>query len=243
MCRSSNRGQNSFLKLFGLFLLVSSEYSLTLDTDNDGLSDDWEIANGRNPLVADYLITAGGKHTCALDDNGAVCWGYSVNDRTAVPALINPSSITAGENHTCALDDSRVVCWGRNEAGQASVPALSNPIQVTAGGDHTCAIDDTGVICWGDNRKGETIVPPLSDPFQVRAGGDHACAIDKSGVVCWGDNVYGQATVPILSSPKQPPKKSRNRNSSRTIVRTHQTNTVRIIFLPFEGWQRIKGFI
>ena len=77
MCRSTNQGRIRFLKLFGLLLLVSSEPSFTLDTDNDGLPDDWEIANGRDPFAADYLVSAGGQHTCALDDNGAICWGNS----------------------------------------------------------------------------------------------------------------------------------------------------------------------
>ena len=124
---STNRGQNRFLNPLCLLIMVSMETVFALDTDNDGLSDEWETANGRDPFMADYSISAGGQHTCARDDHGAVCWGNSLNDRTAVPELKNPSSITAGENHTCALDDFDVICWGRNEVGQTTVPFLSNP--------------------------------------------------------------------------------------------------------------------
>ena len=39
---------------FLLWLLALSGQSFAVDTDNDGLPDDWEIANGRDPLTADY---------------------------------------------------------------------------------------------------------------------------------------------------------------------------------------------
>ena len=33
-----------------------SGQSLAVDSDNDGLPDDWELENGRDPLVADYMV-------------------------------------------------------------------------------------------------------------------------------------------------------------------------------------------
>ena len=55
------------------FSISASSLSFAEDTDHDGLPDAWEIANGRDPLVADYMVIAGEEHTCALDDTGVVC--------------------------------------------------------------------------------------------------------------------------------------------------------------------------
>jgi hypothetical protein len=70
---TSRRFFNRLLK--GLCIVSAvciSGLSVAVDTDNDGLPDDWEIANGRDPLVADYMVSVGRGHTCALDDSGVV---------------------------------------------------------------------------------------------------------------------------------------------------------------------------
>ena len=197
--------QNRFLKLFLLSLLsVLSLYSFATDTDNDGLPDDWEIENGRDPLVADYQISMGSEHSCALVDTGVECWGTFVNYGAAfVPELTNPKMISSGTGHACALDDTGVVCWGYNNMGQTDVPPLQNPWQVDAGQYHSCAIDDTGVICWGWNDYGQSTVPELSNPIEVRGGQSFTCAIDDTGVVCWGDDSAGKTSVPALEDPSK----------------------------------------
>ena len=186
-----------------LMLMLFSLNGHAVDTDNDGLPDDWEIENDRNPLVADYQVSAGGKYTCALDDSGVHCWGSNEYIQTNVPALSNPTQISTGPYHTCALDDSDVVCWGRNTSGQTNVPALSNPTQVSSGEHHTCALDSSGVACWGWDYEGQTNVPALSNPTQVSSGYKHTCALDDSGVICWGRDDSGQTTVPALTNPTQ----------------------------------------
>jgi len=49
---------NIKLKLFLFSIFISfSSLSFAVDTDRDTLPDDWEIANGRDPLVADYIVS------------------------------------------------------------------------------------------------------------------------------------------------------------------------------------------
>jgi alpha-tubulin suppressor-like RCC1 family protein len=150
-----------------------------------------------------YDISAGGLHTCVIDDTGVVCWGQNTSGETDVPSLTNPTQVSLGYEHSCALDDTGVVCWGNNRWSAVDVPSLSNPTQVSAGGAHTCALDDTGVVCWGANFDGITDVPSLNNPTQVSLGLEHTCAIDDTGVVCWGWNGGGQTDVPSLSNPTQ----------------------------------------
>ena len=47
----------TFLLLISLSILASS-LSFAEDTDHNGLPDAWELANGRDPLVADYMVSA-----------------------------------------------------------------------------------------------------------------------------------------------------------------------------------------
>ena len=70
-------------------------------------------------------IDAGGSHTCAVNDAGAVtCWGNFVSGQTNVPiGLGNIQQVSAGGFHTCALSTTgTVTCWGLNDLGQQTVP-------------------------------------------------------------------------------------------------------------------------
>ena len=129
-------------------------------------------------------IAAGGSHTCALTNGGAVvCWGSNWagqlgNDtrlisRTPVGASGLESSvlaITAGDAHTCALKTGgAVLCWGYNNHGQlgdGSTEDRYTPVDVVglgsgakavvAGQGHTCAVKTSGaVVCWGYNSEGQ----------------------------------------------------------------------------------------
>ena len=137
-----------------------------------------------------YDLSAGGAHTCAVDDNGVTCWGNDSWGQSTVPAgLTNPRTVTAGTGHTCALDDNGVTCWGTTIA---TVPAgLTNLRAVAAGGTifasgyHTCALDDNGVTCWGDNGSGQTTVPCLV--FSAISDGDGVSSTVENGAPNGGD--------------------------------------------------------
>ena len=129
-------------------------------------------------------IAAGGNHTCAIMESGAVrCWGNNaygqLGDSTmtnrALPVEVvglgeSVTAIAAGVYHTCALTASGgVKCWGWNQYGQlgnASTATSSVPVNVSglssgvvgiaAGWAHTCAVTAGGAVkCWGWNVLGE----------------------------------------------------------------------------------------
>ena len=129
-------------------------------------------------------ITAGGEHTCARLQSGAVnCWGANAsgqlgNGGTAssktpvvVSGLAGPAAaIVTGRAHSCALLQSGAIqCWGDNLQGQlgnGTNTSQNQPVTVinlggtakalAAGRDHTCAIlTDGSARCWGDNARGQ----------------------------------------------------------------------------------------
>lgn len=188
------------LKLFFLpVLIASSGLNFASDTDGDGLPDDWEAANGRNPNLADYQVSAGEFHSCAIDDEGVSCWSkidpptqFSINSDVGqidVPSLENPTRVSAGRNRSCAVDDTGVVCWGKLAGSENYGPKLLNPTELAVATDGTsvCAIDDSGVVCWGQgNAYGQISPPALTNPRSLTAGNVHFCAIGDEGAQCWG---------------------------------------------------------
>jgi len=97
---------NSKLKLFLIFILISlSGLSFAVDTGNGGFPDDSETANGRDPLVADYMVSAGYDQNCAIDDKGLVCGGYNrfgqmdKDSSVSDPVFTSATSFSFDENN------------------------------------------------------------------------------------------------------------------------------------------------
>jgi hypothetical protein len=85
-------------------------------------------------------ITAGGAHTCALLDNGAVqCWGRNSSRELGADSLLTSETlpievksvnysalaVAAGENFTCILtNDAKVKCFGANSSFQQGIDLM-----------------------------------------------------------------------------------------------------------------------
>ena len=132
---TSGRLFNRLLK--GLFLssaLCISSLSIAVDTGNGGLPDDWETANGRDPLVADYMVSAGYDQNCAIDDKGVVCGGYNrfgqmdKDSSVSVPVFNSATSFSFDENNQdLYIGDAGAV-------GATAHSITGSDIEITEGG-------------------------------------------------------------------------------------------------------------
>ncbi|MDX9724470.1 MAG: hypothetical protein RBU37_27230, partial [Myxococcota bacterium] len=123
-------------------------------------------------------LAAGGAHTCARLDTGAVrCWGSNsegqLGDNTTeqrsqpveVSGVLDAVDLVLGEHHSCVrLRSGQVSCWGggptlglgREPQPVTPVPGFAGASAIAAGYQHTCALHDTGrVSCIGTNQEGE----------------------------------------------------------------------------------------
>ncbi|MEJ2539095.1 MAG: chromosome condensation regulator, partial [Gemmatimonadota bacterium] len=133
-------------------------------------------------------IAAGGNHTCALLDNGAVrCWGagllgqlgYGATEQIGddeTPASVGDvdiggpaTQVSVGGGHTCALlAGGAVRCWGDGSGGRLGY------------GDTRSIGDDETPATAGDVDIGSSVV-------QVVAAGEHSCVVTTGGAIrCWG---------------------------------------------------------
>jgi len=142
-------------------------------------------------------IAAGGFHSCAVLETGAVAGGGQ-DDAGQLGVKRDPSvgtvgpgklvdlgrgrsarSIAACASPTCALlDDFSVKCWGYNAHGELGIGDSLN-----RGDDETLG-DDLPVVALGHD--------PVST---LTVGANHACAIQAAGIRCWGFNDSGRLGV------------------------------------------------
>ncbi len=157
-----------------------------------------DLGTGRTATA----ITAGGFHTCAVLDNGALkCWGANfggqlgLGDTTKrgdnpgemgdnLPAVDlgtgrTASAVSAGNDFTCArLDSGALKCWGDNGIGQLGL------------GDTTTRGDNPGEM--GDSLPAINLGTGRT-AIGVSAGLANGCArLDNGTVKCWGDNPDGE---------------------------------------------------
>lgn len=141
-------------------------------------------------------IAAGVRHSCAVVNGGAQCWGENLEgqlgtgnlESSLVPQIVplngQVTAVAAGEFHSCALANGDVWCWGNNDRGQVGnrsnisssipvkVPNLP-PGQTTAidaASGNTCALTGGNLWCWGDNyfsQMGSSLPLVVDAPTRV----------------------------------------------------------------------------
>ena len=152
-------------------------------------------------VFTDTTLSAGGRHTCVILDNGSVsCWGLGVNGQ-----LGGATSDRTTPTLTSSLGPGRTA------------------VALSSGTHHTCAILDNGsVSCWGDGYYGQLGNGGTSDKYTptltsslgtgrtavaLSSGGYHTCAIlDNGDVSCWGWGYYGQLGNGGTSQQKTRPR-------------------------------------
>ena len=130
-------------------------------------------------------ISAGGSHTCAVVNGGALCWGR--NDF---------GQLGSGDN-TNKLVPHQVT--GLTVSGLTLGALTSGVTKISAGAAHTCAVVYDHALCWGRGRFEQLGTGGTSDaniPQQVMgltegvaeisAGAEHTCALAGGRFGCWG---------------------------------------------------------
>ncbi|NVB39984.1 hypothetical protein G6O69_19220 [Pseudenhygromyxa sp. WMMC2535] len=135
-------------------------------------------------------VVAGGNHTCALLEGGAVrCWGRGGFGATGY-----------GDGENIGDDET--------PASAGDVPIGGTAVQLTAGYQHTCALMSGGAVrCWGNGGQGrlgyanEAVIGDDETPdtmgdvdlgegavaVEVAAGTYHTCALlTDDNLLCWG---------------------------------------------------------
>ncbi len=178
-------------------ITAGSDHTCALDVTGQawcwGLGDSGQLGGGAAtdqpaPVTAPLpggltvaALSAGGAHTCAVDDAGGVwCWGADDRGQLGLgatgPAVAAPASVagitgaaigvSAGGAHSCVdLADGSVWCWGANDSGQLGdgttvdrpTPARVAGVTgtVAAGALHTCASASGHATCWGADTSGQ----------------------------------------------------------------------------------------
>ena len=135
------------------------------------------FSENRTPANKATAVTAGGRHSCALHQDGTIsCWGWNISGQlgnrtetdSEVPVevmdITDATAISTGINHSCALHQTGTIsCWGNNIFSQlgnrtnerwftvpVEVVGITGATAITSGGFDSCALHQDGAIsCWG----------------------------------------------------------------------------------------------
>jgi alpha-tubulin suppressor-like RCC1 family protein len=149
------------------------------DTETPGSVGPVVLGAGRRAVA----IGAGGKHTCALLDTGAVrCWGWG-----------GYGQLGYGNKDSIGNDETP------GGFGPVDLGAGRSAVAISAGGDHTCAIlDNSRVRCWGYSANGELGYGNMNDIGDDETPGS-VNPVDAGGLVA----TKVRPTLSLALAPKR----------------------------------------
>ncbi len=151
-------------------------------------------------------VSVGGRHSCAVLDNGALkCWGDGTDGQLGFVEGVNDvrgdeanemgnflptvdfgtsgevGGVALGTEHSCAIIPAGLKCFGAGSSGRLGL-GTGNNLHDPSG---------TAPIALGAGRS----------PIHVATGLDHTCAVlDDGSVKCWGAAAAGQLGLGDTSS-------------------------------------------
>src|SRR5262249_24924671 len=143
------------------------------------------------PVGRFVAVTSGGKHHCALAEDGHIeCWGENDFGQINAPTGNDFVKVAGGYVHTCALRaNGTVTCWGptnsmypaENVGQTVAPPGTFKSVSSGVSASHNCALSSDGTpTCWGlgttssscqtDGNCGQAIPPPGEKFQQISCG-------------------------------------------------------------------------
>ena len=168
-------------------------------------------SGGQAPAVF-TSISAGYRHTCALQAGTAYCWGNNdsaqlgnggtgtTDTPSGVIGGLQFVQISAGGDHTCGIAvGGAAYCWGSNAHGQLGTGAVgggasSVPVPVAGGLTfiRISASQGTDTTTSRGAQLDTTITATdtiITKKGEKRDGFGHTCGLTTAGAVyCWGDD-------------------------------------------------------
>lgn len=134
-------------------------------------------------------VAAGGDHTCARTNDGAVeCWGRAHSGEVGVPTTMK--CVSGGAMYLCAP--------------KPVVVGVTGAVALGIGSYHSCAATVGGTFCWGYNQYGafgDGMTQSSSTPLRIAArtsataldaGRYHTCSLAGGTVSCSGQDLAGE---------------------------------------------------
>jgi hypothetical protein len=145
------------------------------------------------------VISVGGRHACALDENGRVsCWGAMLDGGEALGEGVF-RDVSVGGEYTCAVRaDGTLTCWGDAPYPQGQKPD-GTFLRVVTKDTFGCALRVDGTLaCWGPYEYRDDILNPPHGAFVALTGQSaNSCALDAEGnPSCWGGPGGVQGMLP-----------------------------------------------